>query len=306
MTNQPEVKSMAAQALLSQLTFARATELARAGHYREAETVLSACGGGEAASDAQALDLLARMRAQEGRLAEAEKLWTRARQLAPDNAAYHDALRRIASTQRRSARRQIALPLAFCLGVVASLIGAILWLNRPAPPRQDELARAITTDASPQPAEPSIESKAIPTPDSGSHPDIKINATGLKLENASNALRVTFDEGLFAQGVVLKPGARQKLAEVGLQLKPYTDEITVEIVGVTDDLLTPLDSRYKDNAALGMERARVVYDHLRAEAGLGARMFKIGSDGERQAPYPNDTPGDRARNRTVVLRITAR
>lgn len=302
-----EIESNAVKTLLRQLMFARATELARAGQYRDAERILSASGG-EASSDAEALDLLARMRAQEGRLAEAENFWMRARQLEPDNAAYHDALRRVASTQRRSARRQIALPLAICLVLTASLIGAFfLWRNRPAASRQDEHAPAATTVVSPSPVEPSREPKATLTATSNSLPEMKINVAGLKSENASNALlRVTFNEGLFAQGLVLKSDSRRKLAELGLQLKPYVDKISIEITGITDDLPTPPGSRYKDNAALGMERARVVYEHLRAGAGLGAHMFKIGSDGERQAPYPNDTPGNRARNRTVVLSITAR
>jgi flagellar motor protein MotB len=291
-----------AQALLRQLTIARATELARIGRYSEAEGVLAAVDR-EIESSPDMLDLLARMRAQQGRLAEAEKLWTRANQLEPSNSAFHDALRRIASTQRRSVRRQLALPLVVILGLAVVLLVMTRWLDRNGGQKQP--TGAANTSANPSPVE---TPRAPQTSDSPSVPVPQISVAGVKTEseNEPNALRVTFDDGLFARGAVLTPTARQRLKELGLQLKDYADTGSITIIGITDDSSVPLDSRYKDNATLGMERARAVYDYLRTTAGLGAYMFTISSHGAQDPPYPNDTLANRTRNRTVMLRITGR
>jgi flagellar motor protein MotB len=48
-----------------------------------------------------------------------------------------------------------------------------------------------------------------------------------------------------------------------------------------------------------------VVEHLRATTGLPLSLFSVSSLGETQAPYPNDTPENAARNRTVELRIVA-
>src|SRR5438105_13854934 len=71
-------------ALTVQVSLARATDLARAGKYDEAETVLAGAVG-ESGSHPAALDLLARIRAQQGRLIEAQALWGQASRLDPSN-----------------------------------------------------------------------------------------------------------------------------------------------------------------------------------------------------------------------------
>ncbi len=101
----------------------------------------------------------------------------------------------------------------------------------------------------------------------------------------------------------LKPEARDLLAALGRQLEPYVGQISVCVIGHTDDVPAPAGSVYRDNAGLAMARALAVVEHLRASASLPASMFSIRGLGEAAAPYPNDAPDGRARNRTVVIRI---
>jgi type VI secretion system protein ImpK len=69
-----------------QIRFARATELARAGKYPEAESLLSPPG--QPAQVPRDLDLLARMAAQQGRYADARRFWEAALKIEPENNAY--------------------------------------------------------------------------------------------------------------------------------------------------------------------------------------------------------------------------
>jgi flagellar motor protein MotB len=297
-----------ARSLLDQLTLARATELARAGRYAEAEEILST-GGDETDYAPAALDLLARMRAQQGHFAEAEKLWTRAAKLEPSNAAYPSALRRAAAaSQQRSRRLAILIPLVACV-----IAGASVWMwwqhsknARRAQSYPTQPAPASSTPgqqaAAPQPPAAPSDSEQSAVPPIGK----EINVRGVTQMNMSGVLLVSFDDGLFDRGLRIKPDARERLKELGRQLKPYAATSAIEIVGMTDDLPVPRNSRYTDNASLEMERARAVYDFLRFTSGLEAQSFSIGSNGQRQKPSPNDTPANRARNRTVVLRISTR
>lgn len=301
-------KEGAASALLRQLTLSRAREMARAGRYREAEQLLAAPDAG-ADSAPESLDLRARICAQEGRFAEAEKLWTRACQLEPANAAYSNALRRAAALRHHPLRRRIVVPLIICFSIVAVVFAVRRFRTQPAQIPQEALARGTDAQRLAQAetlgGQPQQAPASNPTA-SAAGLEVRLDVAGTTQEKTSDALLVRFDEGLFARGTALKADARERLAQLGLQLKPYSDAVTIEIIGLTDDLPVPRNSRYKDNIVLGMERARVIYDYLRTSAGLGEQTMVIGSLGERQASGSDAEHGERARRRTVLLRINAR
>jgi type VI secretion system protein ImpK len=119
----------AASSLLTQVMLNRASELARAGEYAEAEAVL-----GELIREPEplprALDLLARIRAQQGRLLEAQSLWTRAAALDPTNRDYPAALNRISAIQRRPRWLGLSAPLLAGLVVALTIVGAGLLVSR--------------------------------------------------------------------------------------------------------------------------------------------------------------------------------
>lgn len=85
-----------AQALAGEIRLARAASLARAGQYEQAAALLVGYDG------AAMLDLLGRIRAQQGRMAEARELWSRAVRQEPGNPTYRAARDRVLAA--RSAR----------------------------------------------------------------------------------------------------------------------------------------------------------------------------------------------------------
>jgi type VI secretion system protein ImpK len=101
----PETKPLserlpAVDQLVRQNQLAAAARLARAGRYDDAEAILKELRESFGATG-PVLDLLARVMAQQGRLGEAEFLWTQAQQKDPDNEAYRAGLRRIAQFQKQ-------------------------------------------------------------------------------------------------------------------------------------------------------------------------------------------------------------
>lgn len=127
---------------------------------------------------------------------------------------------------------------------------------------------------------------------------------GARIETINNVDIISFEEGIFGAGAQLMPAARRALLTFARQLAPYGTRLSITVIGCTDN--TPMNpgSRYKDNADLGLARAREVARVLGSAAGLPDDVFHIVSYGERWAPFPNDTPQNRSRNRTVVLRIS--
>jgi type VI secretion system protein ImpK len=75
--------------LVGCLKLAEATDLAQRGHYEQARTALSSCP-----TSPDTLDLLARIRAQEGRFGDAEELWRRAGAILGDEGAFQRQLAR--------------------------------------------------------------------------------------------------------------------------------------------------------------------------------------------------------------------
>jgi tetratricopeptide (TPR) repeat protein len=69
-----------------------ATELARSGRYADAEQLALEVASSDSPFVPSALDLLARIYAQQGRYLEAESCWQRALSLAPGNPRYRNGL----------------------------------------------------------------------------------------------------------------------------------------------------------------------------------------------------------------------
>jgi type VI secretion system protein ImpK len=283
-----------AATLLRQVTLVRAQELARAGHYAEAEILLSEMRREDQAAPAM-FDLLARIRAQQGRLLEAEALWTQAAQLDPANDTYQAGLQRIARMQSHPIWFASLWPLIIGLAVVTSVGIAAFAVRSSISELRDSLRSELAQMAAPQ--------KPIAPVQDEQPPDVKLNIPGVSLKTERNEIVLTFDSGLFIRGIEFTSEAKLVLAMLGRQLEPYVGHISVHVIGHTDDLPIMARHAYRDNIALGFNRALAVVEHLRATSRLPSAVFSISSLGEYLTPYANDTPENRARNRTVVLRI---
>ncbi len=134
-------------ALLRRVQLSRAAELARNGNHAAAEALLRDLTTG-ADAPAEALELLARIAAQQGRTREAEALFERAAAADPSDSRYHEALARLA--RHRSGVRwagPLALVLAgsLLLAAAAGALQARRWMDRYDRRLQDGLAAQQTS-----------------------------------------------------------------------------------------------------------------------------------------------------------------
>lgn len=106
--------------MLRQVTLSQAAHLARAGHYASAEELLNGLQA-TGQPDAAVLDMLARIRAQQGLLSEAESLWRKVQQLAPSHIGAAAALKRLRDMRRHPVWLQPAMALTVGLSVVLCL-----------------------------------------------------------------------------------------------------------------------------------------------------------------------------------------
>ncbi len=282
----------ALRALLIEARFAQAVHLARGGHYAEAENVLASVAQ-EGDQAPTRLDLLARIRAQQGKLLEAEALWTQAAQLAPGNGAFQSGLERIAALQNRPLRAARMFFVVIALLILLTAAGLAWKVSR----ELDAVRSMVAELKEKGPTGAASQQAGVPLPQE------QFQVGGISLREEQNALVATFEAGLFSRGSVLSASSGKLLTEFGRKLEEQGGKFSVEITGCTDDSPMPAGSRYRDNSALGMARAVAVAEHLRRTTKFPERLLLVRGGGEASAPYPNDSPASRARNRTVIIRI---
>ncbi|MFH0909381.1 MAG: OmpA family protein [bacterium] len=172
-------------------------------------------------------------------------------------------------------------------------------------PSMAEPEPAIVTGR-PEPAVPEVavaEAAQEPPPAIATTSMIELHLDGARVETSDGNLVVIFDDGIFVRVDQLRAEAGDALVHLAQQLAPYGDRVSVLVTGHTDNEPVPKNRPYKTNYDLGTLRALAVAHHLIDNAGMARTMVSTRSLGEQHAPYPNDTPENRARNRTVVITI---
>ena len=301
--------------LTRRMLVSEAALLARKGDYSGGEALLSDLLG---EPDALTLDLQARIRAQQGRYHEAEALWLEASRIEPGNEAYRAALNRLATAQARPPwiRRVMTLGVALVAIVFLALLGSRITGDlsaiRQAVERDTglpEQSGPSVVDAAP-PAEASAgiasESEGAPVEGSEALSSLReaLEIAGISIRQEQGALALRFESGLFREGTAMTPWGLESLDALGSALRPFGSAVMLEVVGHVDDLPLKPGTRYRDNASLGLHRAVVATDQLRSSSGLQAHLFRARAGEEALAPFPNDSPENRLRNRTVTLRVT--
>lgn len=291
--SQAPTEADTAISLLGKALLPKAAELARSGKYSEAECLLLYFLQ-EGNTLPTVYDLLARIRAQQGRLLEAQSYWADAIQLSHTNEFYRTALKRIERLQTGPAWIGWIRHSLFGLGlivIVIIMITAVLpFLGRLKPPTIQTANRETPRQAVVlQPERP---------------PQVTIKVPGVLVNTIDNKVDLTFNAGLFLHQTELRPEVKATLDLLANQLRPYIGKVQVNVEGHTDDLPISNDWVYRDNVSLGLQRAVTVIEYLRLKGNLPAKMFEASSVGELQSLYPNDTVHNQMRNRTVVIRIT--
>ncbi|MFI0366699.1 OmpA family protein [Actinomadura sp. 1N219] len=281
----------AATQAVREVTVAQARALARAGRYAEAEELLDGEHG------PVVLDLKARMYAQQGRLDEADRCWAEVAALSPGDPGAAEGRRRIAQIRAAASPRRFVLARSvFRLGTAAVILLAFvmladIWQDRDEP-------------ATPAPV-PSSRPATTPTPSTDPIAALKLKGPGLHAVHRTGEIEVTFDRGLFRRDATLTPRGRAVLANLGRQLRPYADQLSVTVIGHTDNRAVHPGGGYASNAELGMLRATVVREVLRSSARIPTAQFSISTLAGLLPPHPGDGASRDPRNRTVSVRISA-
>lgn len=299
---------------LEQVTLGMAAALARDGRRAEAEGLLAALP--EPAGAAR-LDLLARIRAQEGDLDGSEAYWKQV----PDDDAMAPAaaagLRRIDVLRGRPRWLRFNLwfgvaVLAICAVIAAGATGVVLAIAGGY--HGNEAGRVAVASGSPAAtSSPSPTVPATPTPSpmpsatvtpAPQPPEVAFKTAVATVEPRGDAQVVTFKHGLFAPGgAVLLPRGKLALLGIARSLSSAGEPLKVLVVGHTDNVTPSGAGPYADNAALGFARAAAAADFLRQHSELPLAAFTTASAGSASPVAGNGSAAGRQRNRTVVLEI---
>jgi len=283
-----------AQELLSDLVVSKAALLARSGCYDAAKRLLAPMINGSEDSP-ECLDLLARIRAQEGAFSEAQALWTKAATTSVDDRQFRRTLDRVAKAQRwpryyRYGRTIVITSLMLFLIATATL--GVWGLRRNGNPS------TVTKDTVEVPLQQSSTSA------NGLAIDLEqsLRLEGVSTRTVGNEVVLTFGYGLFSRGVRLRPEAKATLKDLGKRLETYSNNISLHIAGMTDDLL-PSAKQTDYNSTLALRRAVVVAEYLRHNSRLPAPMIAIEYISTAALPVQNETNVRRLMNRSATIRI---
>jgi flagellar motor protein MotB len=276
-----------------QIALAKATELAMEGRLGESETIAVEILK-RIERSAAAFDLLARVRYQQGRYSEADLFWKKAAEIEPANTSVKAALIRLENVRRfpllYSGHFSIFLTTAILL--VTVVFGGLIAF------------RYFWTKQVSLPANES--SSLTPRPNEGASqpPALNLDLSGVAIRTVGQETIIVFDSGLFQRGVVFKQSARALLTEVGEQLRPVANDLSVLVIGRTDDAPLRNGSLYRDNQSLGLWRAVAVAEFLRTKTPMRPSVFAVKSLGEKSPLFSNGNRNERLKNQTVELRIS--
>ncbi|WP_131738736.1 OmpA family protein [Actinomadura roseirufa] len=271
-----------------ELALAQARTLARHGRYAEAEAILTDARR-DAVPAVPLLDLLARVHAQQGRLDEADAAWAEAERLAPGGGEIAECRRRVA---RARARRTTRPAWPYAVALLAAALAAALVVVLLVPDRGED--DPSSPRAVPRPVRPSSSPDVLAEMDLG--------VPGAIVRRRPGELSVTFERGLFRDGVRFSRDGRAVLTALGERLRPYATRVSLTLIGHTDGRAVPPGRGYATNTELGTLRAAVVREFLHDGAGVPAGRVTVSSLGAAAALGGGGSP---ARNRTVDLRISA-
>jgi flagellar motor protein MotB len=280
--------------LVAGFVLARATDIARGGDYEAARAALSTLTR-EPCADAGALNLLASICAQEGRLAEAKQYWERALLLAPNSERYKSALKRIATLEANPVWFRLVRPLTIAV-ILILFFSSLYYLSRVSQ-RRDSNQPTATSVVGPQAAEYTSNQKQPLERD--------LEVEGVLAEEVPEGTLLRFESGLFSTAARLTPSGKLVLARLARVIEQHNRPLDIKIIGHCDALPIKPTSRFHDAADLEIARAVSVFEELRTSTKIHSDAFSISAEDSRR-PIPT-TPGvAHKENRTVTIVLSER
>jgi len=219
----------------------QATELSRAGRYGDAELIVRAIPDWEAT--APALDLMARIAAQQGSLDHAIRYWESAIKLEPSNRGYQHGLA-YALKRQKPVPASVRVLIWILKGVGVLLFALLLLLaarqltqprpssepvsSMPVATLESQIQGLYVTPAAPPTALPTKPPPANPAAELKS---ILIDVDGLNAVMIGQGLVVYPETEMFDFSWSFTAGSASALTELGTQLEPYANRLQLTVVG---------------------------------------------------------------------------
>lgn len=206
-------------------------------------------------------------------------------------------------------RRAVIIAVVAVCGLLVMaflVVGIVRGLSGSKPARVAQVTQKPPDVVPPKLAEAKPVQQKVQPPAAVAAKLVELEGRGMLVTAEGNEKVVVFESGIFASGTKLSRGGEAMLSKVGRQLASRAKNISITVVGCTDNLPVSGKREYKDNKALGLMRAAAALQVLQSSSGIPATEFKTVSYGAEWSPFPNDTAANRARNRSVVLRIALR
>ncbi|TDC40633.1 hypothetical protein E1211_00545 [Micromonospora sp. 15K316] len=305
---------MSAPAIETDLAVSRAAAAARRGELEAAAELLT----GLETEDLSVFDLLARIRAQQGRWRDADECWARVQAGDPEHAGAAEGRRILAGiVAGKRPSRPVAQPgrvaVAGGVLVVAAVAGGAVAVAGDDPRRPVATAPAAATSSPTEAgeeqrrraeelahrlaqveAERSAAAERLTT-----RLDVisrRLTMPGVIVKRGSGTVEVYFREGLFIEDTRLTADGAALLDRVGRRLDGLDASITV----VGHSVPVP-GGRTSGGSGTALSRAEDAARQLAEASGLPLTAFAMRSAEQSERPFERE-----ARNRTVSLVLTPR
>ena len=321
--------------LLNQSIIAQSAELARQGNFTAAEELLLPLVEQEPSH--MALDLLARIKAQQGKYESARQLWEKAILISPECPDCKAGLERIRLMhQPRSynlvGKVTVQTLLMLCsISLIITIFFQVGQIKRSVAsfqmptliPEENSLPLELSNALSQQ----EIQQRKIMDQLQANQTDLQeISMRIDQLEMIPPAPPpIPTSQAILLNGIKIDvPGVKQNVQGDKLVLK-FDDGLflynwllsesarnTLKLVGyqlepwageINIQVIGFIDDQEKDNADFAYYRSTAVIRFLVDNTQLPERIFSIGNNADQLAPYPNDALENLSRNRTVILEI---
>lgn len=289
-------------ALVDEIGVAEAAEHARRGDYPAALAAL------EGADSPRALDLLAKVHAQQGELDAADAAWVRVLALVPEDPEAVAGRRLIAQIKAGKRNRPILLWGATAAVVVALLVAGVV-LSLPASEQQavpQATSAQAPADAGSRERLDALEAQNAQAQEKDrvlkaelATLAVDLAGPGVRVERRAEDVRVIFDEGLFLpDGNEFTAGGRPTLVEWARKLSGKSVRATVIGHGV---LLA--DGPARGGSTVALSRAAAAAGVLAEGSGLPLTAFAVTSADQSEAPHQVADAAELSRNRTVTVAV---
>lgn len=253
------------------------------------------------------LDLRAKIYAQQGKLIEAKSLWNKCVTQNPENNKYHEALSRINKLLKTKVTWRLRL--AKTIGAILTMVLLLFLLIFVYQGKDEKNSELEILQKQQSVILNRIENNLItgkikPTSNILSIISKKIeNIEEIDIEKNNKELLIKFNQGLFSNGIKFKQYYEPTIKQLAKVLEPYSGNTIIMILGCSDNIPLTGSIQFKSNHDLGLARANYIYNIFYQNSRIATESLILGSVGDTNTPFLNDSMENKMKNRTVFIKI---